>query len=437
MSDTAPAGRAADCEARPARSRIRRLLAALGPGLITGASDDDPSGIGTYATAGASLGYATLWTALVTFPMMSAVQFICAKVGLVTGLGLAGVLRRHYSRRLLYLAVFGLTIANTINVGADIGAIAAGFNLLTGQPASWAIVPITLTILALQIWGSYRLIADTFRWLTLALLAYIAAGFLARPDWGEVLRATVLPTISFDARFLTVLVAILGTTISPYLFFWQASQEVEEEISLGRTQLWQRVGASDDELRYCALDVNVGMFFSNLVMYFIILTSAATLNRAGQTEIQSAAEAAQGLAPLAGPYASILFAIGLIGAGFLAVPVLTGSAAYAVSEAFGWPYGLDEKPWQARQFYGLIALATLAGMALDYVGINPIDALFWTAVINGFLAPPLLLLIMLISNNRAIMGGRTNGPLANLLGWAATAAMFAAAAGLLVTWGLG
>jgi NRAMP (natural resistance-associated macrophage protein)-like metal ion transporter len=432
-----PAGGTGSPEAAPAgeSNPVVRALRVLGPGLITGCSDDDPSGIGTYATAGASLGFGTLWTAPFTFPLMAAVQYVCAKVGLVTGMGLAGVLRRHYPRWLLYPAVLGLVVANTINAGADIGAIAAGLDLLVGVRPGLAVVPVALVILGLQLWGSYRLIARTFKWLTLVLLAYVGAGFLAAPDWGAVLRATVLPSLSFDRQHLTVLVAILGTTISPYLFFWQASQEVEEEVSLGRAQLRQRLGASDAELRYAAWDVDVGMLFANVVFYFVILTTAATLHRAGQTDISSAAEAAQALAPLAGQHASVLFAVGLIGAGLLAVPVLTGSAAYAVCEAFGWRYGLDEKPWEARQFYGVIALATLAGLALDYTGISPMDALFWTAVLNGFVAPPLLLLIMLIANNRAIMGERTNGRWTNLLGWAATAAMFAAAAGLVLTWG--
>jgi NRAMP (natural resistance-associated macrophage protein)-like metal ion transporter len=414
---------------------LKRISRVLGPGLITGASDDDPSGIGTYAVAGASLGYATLWTAPLTYPLMAAVQYICAKVGMVSGIGLAGVLRRHYGRRLLYPAVLALVVANTINAGADIGAIAAGVNLLTPIPIRLMVVPVALAILALQIWGSYRLIASIFKWLTLVLFAYIGAAFLAKPDWGEVFRHTFIPTFRFDSGYLAALVAILGTTISPYLFFWQTSQEVEEEVQMGRTRLWQRKGATDGELKYAAWDVNIGMAFANLVFYFIILATGATLFTAGKTDIQSAADAAEALRPLAGDAATVLFAIGLIGAGFLAVPILTGSAAYAVSEAFGWKYGLDQKPTRAKQFYGVIAASTLVGLVVDFLGINPIDALFWTAVINGFTAPPLLLLIMLIANNRAIMGERTNGTALNILGWAATGAMFAAAIALLLTWG--
>ena len=418
------------------RNPLKRFVKILGPGLVTGASDDDPSGIGTYALAGASLGFSTLWTAVVTFPMMTAVQFICAKIGMVTGAGLARVLRRHYSKGLLYPVVGGLVIANTINAGADIGAIAAAVNLLVPIPVTAMIVPIALVILGLQVWGSYRLIAQTFKWLTLALFAYIGAALYARPDPWEVLRGTLIPTFSLDARFMTTLVAILGTTISPYLFFWQASQEVEEEISMGRRTLKARQGATDRELTYAGLDVTTGMFFSNVVMYFIMLATAATLFQSGHRDIQSATEAAQALRPLAGDGAYVLLALGLTGAGFLGVPVLTGSSAYAMAEALGWRYGLDEKPRRAKLFYGMIIVPTLIGMLINFIGINPIRALFWTAVINGFLAPPMLVVIMLIANNRTIMGERTNGRWANIVGWATTAVMWAAAIGLILTWGV-
>jgi NRAMP (natural resistance-associated macrophage protein)-like metal ion transporter len=419
---------------RPPSNPVRRLFRILGPGLITGASDDDPSGIGTYAVAGASFGFSTLWLALVTFPLMASVQFICAKIGMVCGEGLAGVVRRHYPRPLLYLVVAGLFCANTINAGADVGAIAAAVNLLIPVPIGWLIVPVAAIILALQVFGSYRLIAQIFKWLTLALFAYIASAFFADPDPGEVLRGTLIPTITFDPAFLSVLVAILGTTISPYLFFWQASQEVEEEVELGRTHLWQRRGATDEELKYRAWDVNIGMALSNLVMYFIILATAATLWKAGQTDIQSAADAAVALEPLAGPWAKTLLALGLIGAGFLAVPILTGSAAYAIAEAFGWKYGLNENPRHAVEFYAVIVIATLVGLAINFIGIDPIKALFWSAVINGLLAPPLMVLIMLISNDTGIMGNRNNGPAINILGGVATLAMFAAAIALILTW---
>jgi NRAMP (natural resistance-associated macrophage protein)-like metal ion transporter len=414
---------------------FNRFLKMLGPGLVTGASDDDPSGIGTYATAGAQLRYTPLWTALLTFPLMASVQFICAKIGLVSGRGIAGVLRQHYPRTLLYGVVLGLLAANTLNAGVDLLAIAAGVNLLIPVPMTALIVPIALAILALQVRGSYRLIAQAFKWLTLALFAYIAAGFFAKPDWGAVIRGTFLPTFHFDRTFLATLVAILGTTISPYLFFWQASQEVEEEISRGRKRLWQRQGATDGELQFAFWDVNVGMFFSNVVMYFIILATAATLHQAGGTDIHTAADAAEALRPLAGDAATALMALGFIGTGLLAVPILTSSAAYAVCETFRWKCSLDTKPGKAKEFYVVIGVSTLGGLLVDFLGISPMDALFWTAVINGLLAPPLLVVILVIANNKQVMGQRTNGGWENVLGWTTAALMFAAAVAFILTWG--
>jgi NRAMP (natural resistance-associated macrophage protein)-like metal ion transporter len=413
---------------------LKRFLKILGPGLITGASDDDPSGIGTYAMAGASFGYGMLWTALLTFPLMAAVQFICAKIGLVCGCGLAAIMRRQYSRWVVYPAVFGLVITNTINAAADIAAIAAGVNLLVPVPPTALIVPIGLSILVLLVWGSYPLITRVFKWLTLALFAYIGSAFLARPDWAAVFRGTLVPEIHLDSKSLSMLVAILGTTISPYLFFWQADHEVEEEIAQGRKRLWQRKGAKDSELRYAAWDVNTGMLLSNVVMYFIILATAATLHRAGQTEIETATHAAEALRPLAGEAAFVLMALGLIGSGVLAVPILVGSGAYAVAEVFGWKYGLSKKPGRAKQFYLVMAASTVAALLLNFCGIDTMRALFWTAVINGFLAPPLLVVVMLVSNNRAVMGKRVNGRTLNLLGWATTALMSAAAIVLVWTW---
>ena len=413
---------------------LKGFLKLLGPGLITGASDDDPSGIGTYSIAGASLGFATLWTAIITLPLMAVVQFVCAKIGLVTGRGLAGVLRHHYPRKVLYPAVLSLLIANTINAGTDIGAIAAAINLIVPIPLNAMILPIVFIIVALQIWGSYRLIANVFKWLTLSLFAYIAAAFLSKPDWQQVLKATFIPELRFDHDYLLTLVAILGTTISPYLFFWEASEEVEEEISEGRKKLRQRKGATDAELDQAKWDTIIGMFFCNIVFYFVILASAATLHASGKTDIQSATDAAQALRPIAGSAATILFAVGIIGAGFLAVPVLTGSSAYAVAETFGWKYGLDTKPKQAKQFYAVIAISTFIGALINFIGINPMAALFWTAVINGVLAPPLLVLIMIVSNNKKIMGNRVNGRFTNCVGWTAAIIMFAAGIGMFATW---
>jgi len=414
---------------------ITKFLNRLGPGLITGASDDDPSGIGTYTQAGAALGFATLWTAIVTLPLMIVVQHICAKIGMVSGRGLASVLKRYYSRWLLYPAVACLVIANTINAGADIAAISAAINIFVPIPIAAMVVPIAVIIVVLQVWGSYRLIVKIFKWLTLSLFAYVIAAFLAKPDWSAVVWATFVPQISFTSEYITTIVAILGTTISPYLFFWQASEEVEEETCVvGRKRLSQRRGATDAEIRKEKIDTIVGMLFCNVVFYFVILAAGATLHVSGKTSVQSATEAAQALAPLAGDLATLLFAIGIIGAGLLAVPVLTGSAAYAVAETFDWPEGLDERPRDATKFYVVIAVSTLIGVAIDLVGINPISALFWTAVINGVVAPPLLVLVMLIANNKKVMGKRTNGTFTNVVGSLAAAIMFAAAVGMFISW---
>jgi NRAMP (natural resistance-associated macrophage protein)-like metal ion transporter len=419
-----------DVDKNPATKVLNRL----GPGLITGASDDDPSGIGTYTQAGATLGYATLWTAIVTLPLMIVVQHICAKIGMCSGRGLAGVLKRYYSKKLLYPVVLGLVIANTINAGADIAAIAAAINMFVPIPISVMVLPIAAAIVVLQVWGSYSLIVKVFKWLTVSLFAYVIAAFLARPDWLAVAKATFIPHISFTAQYATTLVAILGTTISPYLFFWEASEEVEEEKSEGRKTLSARKGATDAEIKTEKIDTIVGMLFCNVVFYFVILAAGATLHVSGKTDIQSATDAAQALRPLAGSLATVLFAIGLIGAGLLAVPVLTGSAAYAVAETFSWQSGLDEKPRHAKKFYGVIAASTLVGVAIDFLGINPISALFWTAVINGVVAPPLLVVVMLVANNKRVMGKRTNGRFTNVVGWLAAAIMFGAAIGMIATW---
>jgi NRAMP (natural resistance-associated macrophage protein)-like metal ion transporter len=419
-------------ELRAEKNPLKRLLKSFGPGLISGASDDDPSGIGTYAQAGAQYGFTTLWTTLAMLPMQTAVQYMCAKIGLVTGKGLAGVLREHHPRT-LYPAVIALVIANTLNAGADIGAIAAAINLLVPIPAIVFIVPVSLGIIGLQVFGSYRLIEKVFKWLALALLAYIGAALFAKPDIVKVLAGSLIPTIRFDPAYIGIVVALLGTTISPYLFFWQASQEVEEQISIGRRHLRQRQGASRFELKYALWDTMAGMVFSEIVAYFIILATGATLFVAGKTDVASATDAAQALRPLAGDASVLLFAIGLIGSGVLAVPILTGAAAYGVSEAFGWRSGLNRKPTRAPQFYVVIIAATLVGMAINFLGINPITALVLSAVLNGLIAPPLLVLVMVVSNNRAAMGERTNGRLLNVVGWVTTIVMGVAAIGLIVT----
>ncbi|MBV8081893.1 MAG: divalent metal cation transporter [Candidatus Eremiobacteraeota bacterium] len=413
---------------------LRRFLAVLGPGLITGASDDDPSGIATYSVAGATLGYSTLWTAIVSFPMMVIAQFLCAKIGLVSGRGLGEAMRLRFPRYVVVPMVAGLVIANTINAGADIGAIGACMNLLVPIPAAILVVPIGGLILALQVWGSYRLIASVFKWLTLALFAYVASAFFASPDWGAALRGTFVPTLSLDKGYLMTLVAILGTTISPYMFFWQARLEVEEDIEMGRRYLYQRVGTTDAELRYAAWDVNTGMLFSQVVMFFIIVATAATLHASGHTNVQTAADVAKALEPIAGRAAGLVLAIGMIGAGFLAVPVLTASSGFALAGAFNWKQGLSTKPGRAPQFYWTIALSTLVGVLINFIGISPVAALFWAAVINGVLAPALLVFVMLLTNDKRLMGTRLNTPLMNAGGWATTAAMAAAAVAMFVFW---
>lgn len=420
-------------ELRREPNPAKRFVKLLGPGIITGASDDDPSGIGTYAQAGAQFGYSTLWLTVVMLPMMTTIQYVSAKIGLVSGRGLAGVLREHYPRWVLYPSILALVAANTLNAGADIGAIAAAINLLVPIPPIAMVVPIGVAIAALQVFGTYRLIERVFRWLALALLAYVASALFAHPDLLAVLRGTLVPTIRFDPAYIGILVALLGTTISPYLFFWQASQEVEEQIAIGRRRLRQREGASRIELRYALLDTIAGMTFSEVVAYFIILSTGATLFASGRTNIGSATDAAQALQPIAGDAASILLAIGLIGAGVLAIPVLTGSAAYGVAETFGWQSGLDRKPTHAPQFYAVIVLATLVAVGINFVGINPITALVASAMINGVVAVPVLALVMLVSNNPACVGKRTNNRLVSVIGWATTAIMGVAAVALIVT----
>jgi NRAMP (natural resistance-associated macrophage protein)-like metal ion transporter len=419
-------------DGRPA-GRARRFFAELGPGLITGAADDDPSGISTYSVAGAAFGYAPLWTALFSFPLMAAVQLMCARLGVVSGRGLASVIRRHYSRRVLWVACALLMVANVINIGADLGGMAEVSEMVTGVSALVWTPLYAAFIVSLLFWSSYRQIARIFKWLTLVLFAYVLAAFLARPDWGAVLRATLVPHVEWTNRYLAVFVGILGTTISPYLFFWQAAQEVEEDRAAGRRTVRQRRGATDEELRRVRTDVLTGMFFSNLVMYFIILTTAATLHAHGETGIATAREAAEALRPLAGAGAYWLFALGLIGTGMLGVPVLAGSCAYAVAEAEGWRGSLDDTPRLARRFYAVVAVAMLVGLILNYVGLDAVTMLFWSAVVNGVLAAPLIVLVVLLTSDRAVMGARVNSPLLRWLGWATAVVMTAATVGMVAT----
>ena len=418
---------------RHSHNPLVRYFRILGPGLVTGAADDDPSGITTYSVAGASLGYGMLWMALATFPLMAAVQLICARIGLVTGRGLAAAIRSHYPRPFLYVACLLLLVANVFNIAADLSGMAGVTHMLTGVPAVVSVPVLGLVVLLATIYTTYATFARSLKWLTAVLFAYVVTAFLARPDWRQVAVATFVPELRWDSLYMTTVVAVLGTTISPYLFFWQASHEVEAEKALGRRTLAQRRGATEHELADARLDVATGMFFSNVVMFFIILATGATLHVSGRTEIETARQAAEALRPLAGDGAYLLFALGLIGTGLLAIPVLAGSASFAIAEVFGWRAGLDLTPRRGRRFYLVFAGAVIAGMTLNLGGTNPIRMLFLSAVLNGLLAPPLLVLVMLVGSNRAIMGTRANGPWLNTLGWLATAVMFVAAAAFFAT----
>jgi NRAMP (natural resistance-associated macrophage protein)-like metal ion transporter len=404
----------------------------VGLGLITGAADDDPSAIGTYAAAGAKLGPAFLWTAPATCPMMFAVVYLSAKLGQVAGQGLFAVIRQHYSRWVLYPTLVAVVLGNTIEAAADLGGMAAAANLLMPVPIPLVVVATALIILALQIWGSYTLIRNIFRWLALSLLAYVGAAIMAKPDLQEVVRGTLVPTLRFDRDFLSLLVAVIGTSLSAYLYTWQSNEEVEEEIAMGRTTVAKRRGATDAELKRSRRDILLGMLFSNVVMYFIILSTGATLFKAGQTDISTAAQAAQALRPLAGGAAQVLFAVGVVAVGFLAVPVMTTGAAYDISQSLGWRQTLHARPRDAKRFYLTIVVVTAVAVAMNFLGINPMRALVLSGIVQGFSTPPLMLLIMLMTNNRRIMGDRVNNTWMNLLGGLTTLAIFAASLALLL-----
>jgi Mn2+/Fe2+ NRAMP family transporter len=423
-------------EISPKRNQGKKpaLLRALGLGLITGAADDDPSAIGTYAAAGATIGPSFLWTSLVTFPMMFAVVYLSAKLGQVAGKGLFGVIRDRYPKWILYSALTGVLFGNVIEAGADIGGMAAAINLLVPIPFGWIVIGVAVAILSLQIWGSYILIRNIFRWLAFALLAYIGSAILAKPDVLSTIRGTLIPTIHFDKGFLAMLVAVIGTSLSAYLYTWQSNVEVEEKIARGRKRLSQRTGATKEELRESRFDILGGMLFSNVIMYFIILSTSATLFKAGKTDINTAADAAQALRPLAGNGASLLFALGIIAVGFLAVPVMTTGAAYDLAQTMGWKHGLSAVPTEAKKFYGAIVVFTIVAICLNFVGLNPMKFLVFSGIVQGFSTPPLMLLIMLMTNNRAIMGDQVNSVTMNVLGWVTTGCIFAATAGLIVTW---
>ena len=415
----------------PVRS-TRLLLKSLGPGIITGAADDDPSGIATYSVAGAQLGTSLLWTALLTWPLMAAVQMMCARIGMVTGQGLAGNFKLRFPSWVLRIVVLALLAANTINIAADLAGMADAAAMLSGVNAHLLVVVFALLISWATVRLRYHQIANVLKWLVLVLLAYPITAFVVGTDWGRVVRDTVVPSLPRTRGEWSMLVAILGTTISPYLFFWQASEEVEEEKAAGQSTLAKRRGATRTELQLRRMDVGVGTFFSNLVMFFIILTTAITLNRHGITHIETSRQAAEALRPFAGRFAASLFTIGIVGVGFLAIPTLAGSAAYAFAETLGWRQGLDKKLKRARAFYALILLSTAAGVGLDFVGINPVKALYWTAVINGLLAPFLLVAILVVASDKKLMQGQPS----SRLGWAivaiTTVAMFAAGVAMFV-----
>lgn len=416
---------------------IKKLLKKLGPGFITGASDDDPSGIGTYSAAGAKFGFGQLWTPLFTFPLMTAVQEMCARIGLVTGRGLAGVMRRQYAPWLLYVCTILLVIANTINIGADIGAMAAAIGLLiTSAPFTFVAGALTVAIVVLEVFIPYHIYSRILRVLAFSLFAYWITGFIIKVDWHTVAHWIIVPQWQWSKEYILILVGVLGTTISPYLFFWQASEEVEEEIADGHTTLTSRRGATKAEIHAMRQDNFIGMLFSNATMFFIILVSGVTLHVNGIFEITTAEQAAQALAPLAGHNAFLLFTIGIIGTGLLAIPVLAGSASYAVTETLKLRGSLEMKWTRAKVFYLVIALATGVGLLLNFVGMNPMKMLLYTAVLNGVVAVPLLVIILHIANNRRVMGKHVNGRWSNILGGIALILMAAAAItlGLSFTW---
>ena len=407
-------------------------MKSLGTGVITGAADDDPSGIATYSVAGAQLGTKLLWTALLTWPLMAAVQMMCARIGKVTGQGLAGNFKQRFPSWLLRVFVMALLVANTINIAADLAGMADAAEMLSGVKAHFFVVVFALLISWATIRLHYHQIANVLKWLVLVLFAYPITAFVVGADWNKVVRATLVPSIPHTRDEWSTLVAILGTTISPYLFFWQASEEVEEEKAAGQTTLAERRGATLKELELRNFDVGVGAFFSNMVMFFIILTTAITLNRHGITHIETTRQAAEALRPLAGKFAATLFTVGIVGVGFLAIPTLAGSTAYAFAETFRWRQGLDKKLKQARAFYTLILISTGVGVGLDFAGINPVKALYWTAVINGLLAPFLLVAILLVASDKTLMQGQPS----SRLGWSVvaitTVAMFAAGVAMFV-----
>jgi NRAMP (natural resistance-associated macrophage protein)-like metal ion transporter len=411
----------------------RRWLRKLGPGLITGAADDDPSGIATYSQAGAQFGYQLGWTIVLTYPLMVGIQMVSARIGRVTGHGLAANIRRQFPRPVLYVIVSMLVVANTINVAADIAAMGEALQLVIGGPEHGHALLFGALCLGLQIFMPFARYVRYLKWLTLSLLAYVAVVFAIGVQWRELVLGLLWPNIQLTAPVLTVIVAVFGTTISPYLFFWQAAQEVEElNADATANPLAQAPEGAAEHLHRIKIDTYAGMGFSNLIALFILISTAATLHRAGITDIETSAQAAEALRPIAGDFAFLLFSLGIIGTGLLAVPVLSGSAAYAMAETFNWKSGLDLKLLEAREFYAIIVLATLVGVALDFTPIDPIKALFWSAVINGVIAVPIMVVMMLMADDPNVMGRFTVTRRLKALGWLATWTMAAAVVAMLV-----
>ena len=422
-----------DVKAIP-QNRKNSWLKKLGPGLITGAADDDPSGIATYSQAGAQFGFNLLWTILLTYPLMVGIQVVSARIGRVSGHGLATNIRRHYPAWLLYGIVGLLLIANTINIAADVSAMGEALKLIVGGPAQAYAVAFGVVSLLLQVFIPYRRYVRILKWLTLALLAYVATAFVVHIPWQQVLLSAFAPQLSWKKEYITTVVAVFGTTISPYLFFWQASQEVEEQLADPQAQpLIRAPQQARANLRRIKIDTYIGMAFSNLVAFFIILTTAVTLNLHGVTGIQTSAQAATALRPIAGEFAFLLFSAGIIGTGLLAVPVLGGSSAYAMAGAFRWKNSLERKPMQAKHFYAVIAVSTVIGSALGFTPINPIQALYWSAVINGVISVPIMVVMMLMAVHPDIMGPFVISTRLKVLGWLATLMMAAAVCAMFLT----
>ncbi len=414
----------------------RSLLGILGPGLITGASDDDPSGIATYSQAGAQSGYTTAWVMLFTWPLMCAIQEISARIGRVTGKGIAANLRDNYPAPLLYGIVALLLVANFINLGADLGAMGAALRLLIGGPVGLYVVLFAAFCTVLEIFSSYRRYVKILKWLTLSLFAYVATAFVIDMPWGEVAYNTFVPHVSWNTDYLVLIVAILGTTISPYLFFWQASEEADNErIDPQAHALIDAPGEARDEFRRIEIDTYLGMAFSNVIALFIIITTAATLNAHGVTNIQTSEQAAQALRPIAGDFAFFVFALGILGTGLLAVPVLAGSAAYALAETMRWDIGLDRRPQDAKRFYATIVGGTVIGIGINFINIDPIKALFWSAVINGVVAVPLMVVMMIMTMQPKVMGRFTLPRPLWVVGWLSTAVMTVTVVAMFATWG--